>query len=170
MKTQDLVSVITIAAVGTILGYMGLNAVLGDPLDKTVSFDYLEFNAEEFYMPDGEMFNPAAINPTVDVYVGTCVDLDSNGVLDDLEKVACGEAVETKRDEVTTSADNNSSTGTTNTSTDTNANTNANANTSTSTNTNTNTNTDTNTSADTNTNNSGTTTNNSTNGGGNQNQ
>ena len=141
MKTQDLVSVITIAAVGTILGYMGLNAVLGDPLDKTVSFDYLEFNAEEFYMPDGEMFNPAAINPTVDVYVGTCVDLDSNGVLDDLEKVACGEAVETKRDEVTTSADNNnSSTGTTNTSTDTN------------------------------TNNSGTTTNNSTNGGGNQNQ
>lgn len=114
MKTQDLISVITIAAVGTILGYMGLNAVLGDPLDKTVSFDYLEFNAEEFYIPDGEMFNPAAINPTVDVYVGTCVDLDSNGVLDDLEKVACGEAVETRQDEVTTSANTNNNGSATN--------------------------------------------------------
>ena len=143
MKTQDLISVITIAAVGTILGYMGLNAVLGDPLDKTVSFDYLEFNAEEFYIPDGEMFNPAAINPTVDVYVGTCVDLDSNGVLDDLEKVACGEAVETRRDEVTTS---------------TNVNANNNAS------------TDTNTNSGINTNTNSSTTTNGTNGGGNQNQ
>ena len=116
MKSQDIISVVSIAVVGTLIAYFIMNALLGDPLDKTISFDYLDFDAGQFYTPDGEMFNPAAINPTVDVYVGTCVDINHNGLLEDFEKVACGQAVETQKNEVTTTEETQNATeGQTNT-------------------------------------------------------
>ncbi len=40
--------------------------------------------------PDPEIFNAGAINPTIEVYVGDCEDIDQNGILDMAELIACG--------------------------------------------------------------------------------
>ena len=96
MKTSDYVTVGFIAVFVTILAYIAVNSILGDPKDKSVMFEYLDYSSTELVMPDEDIFNPAAINPTVEVYVGSCVDQDQNGVLSEEEKRSCGQdAMET---------------------------------------------------------------------------
>ena len=92
MKTSDYISVIMIAIVGTILAYFLMNALLGDPVDLTKSFEYIETVNSELVEPDANIFNSFALNPTVEVYVGSCVDSDQDGKLDDDELKMCGEA------------------------------------------------------------------------------
>ncbi|MBQ6130308.1 hypothetical protein IJI72_01260 [Candidatus Saccharibacteria bacterium] len=92
MKTSDYISVFTIAIAGTILAYFLMNYFLGDPLEKTVSFEYLEPVSAELVTPDSEVFNARAINPTVEVFVGSCEDINHDGVIDEGELVECGEA------------------------------------------------------------------------------
>ena len=91
MKTSDYVSIAFVAIFVTILAYFVVNSLMGDPNDAIVRFKYLSNVNTDIVTPDSEVFNAAAINPTVEVYVGSCVDLNQNGILDDDEKVACGE-------------------------------------------------------------------------------
>ena len=91
MKVSDYISVISIAVFGTIIAYFLMNGILGDPKDKVVKFEYLASSTSELVAPDSEIFNSGAINPTVEVYIGTCRDLNGNGVIDREELVECGE-------------------------------------------------------------------------------
>lgn len=92
MKLSDYISMIGVAVVGTVLAYFLMNSLLGDPKDKTVSFEYLTGVTSSLVDPDSEIFNSAAINPTVEVYVGSCVDLNQDGVISKSELVECGQA------------------------------------------------------------------------------
>ena len=66
-----------------------------NPDDAKISFKTVSPIDITVQMPDPEMFNVNAINPTVEVYIGKCVDADQDGVLSDAEKVACNE-IDTK--------------------------------------------------------------------------
>lgn len=90
MKISDIISVTSIAIFGTILAYFLMNGILGDPKDKTVSFEYLVSATSALAEPDGEIFNSGAINPTVEVYVGSCEDQNGDGVISNVELVECG--------------------------------------------------------------------------------
>ena len=96
MKTSDYITVGFIAIFVTILAYVAVNSILGDPKEKSVKFEYLDYDSTDLVMPDEDIFNSAAINPTVEVYVGSCVDQDQNGVLNEEERRNCGQdAMET---------------------------------------------------------------------------
>ncbi len=98
MKTQDLITVITTAAVGTMLAYFLMNSLIGDPRNKSVSFEYVDSASSALVSPNPDVFNIAAINPTVEVYIGTCTDLNHDGIISSDELVACGEATESTGD------------------------------------------------------------------------
>lgn len=90
MKRSDIITVIVIAAAGALASFFILNALLGDPNTKSVSFKTITVISKDLQTPNPEIFNANAINPTVEVYVGECEDVDQNGILDSAELVACG--------------------------------------------------------------------------------
>ena len=97
MKASDYVTVGFIAVFVTVLGYFLVNSILGDPKDAVVKFEYIDNISSDLATPDPEIFNAAAINPTVEVYIGNCEDRNQNGILDDDEREKCGEdALESK--------------------------------------------------------------------------
>ncbi len=96
MKTSDYITVGFIAVFVTVLSYFAVNAILGDPEEWSVSFDSMREASGELVEPSKEIFNASAINPTVEVYVGTCEDTNQDGQLSEDEIRACGEdAMET---------------------------------------------------------------------------
>ncbi len=92
MKTSDYVTVGFLALVVTVVAYFAVNSILGDPKTASVKFEYIGSATSELVNPDSEIFNAAAVNPTVEVYVGSCVDEDQDGILSDKERRDCGEA------------------------------------------------------------------------------
>lgn len=97
MKTSDYITVGFLAVFVTVVAYFSLNAILGDPSEASVRFEYLEGAVGTLATPDPEIFNAGAINPTVEVYIGSCVDENLDGMLDAQERVNCGmDAYETK--------------------------------------------------------------------------
>lgn len=90
MKQSDIITVVIIAVVGTLAAYFGVNAILGNPSDATFDFKTITPITAEIDEPDPEVFNRAAINPTVEVFVGECADLDQNGTIDKAEAINCG--------------------------------------------------------------------------------
>ena len=90
MKLSDYITVGFIAVFVTVIAYFLLNSILGDPREKTVRFEYLSGVSSTLVTPDDEIFNAAAVNPTVEVYIGSCVDEDQDGILNDKEKRDCG--------------------------------------------------------------------------------
>ncbi len=90
MKTSDYVTVGFIAIFVTVIAYFLVNSLLGDPSEASVRFEYLESISSSLATPDAEIFNVAAINPTVEVYIGSCEDTNLDGELDDDERRACG--------------------------------------------------------------------------------
>lgn len=95
MKQSDIFSLVLIAIIGVIASFFGCNAIMGDPDAKSVSFKRpVTTISSEVSSPDPEIFNVSAINPTIEVYVGDCEDIDQNGVLDNEELKACGREVE----------------------------------------------------------------------------
>ncbi len=90
MKQSDLFSIILIAAIGTLFSYFAVNTLLGDPDLNKEDIKTIEAISADVLTPDPELFNPKAINPTVEVYVGDCEDIDHNGILSHEELVACG--------------------------------------------------------------------------------
>jgi len=91
VKRSDIYTLILIAGIGTLAAFLACNAILGDPNEAKVEFK--KVNAvitSDLVEPDEEVFNSTAINPTIEVYVGDCEDIDRNGMLDKAELIACG--------------------------------------------------------------------------------
>lgn len=90
MKQSDIFSLILIASVGTLAAFFVCQSLMGNPDDASVKFKALVGPVSSaLVVPDPEVFNSAAINPTVEVYVGACEDVDQNGILDAAELEAC---------------------------------------------------------------------------------
>lgn len=90
MKQADLFSIILVASVGTLAAFFICKALMGDPNSMQVKFtkvrDVISSKLED---PNAEIFNSTAINPTIEVFVGDCEDIDKNGILDDAEIRIC---------------------------------------------------------------------------------
>lgn len=100
MKQSDIWSLVLIAGIGTLVAFFVCKAILGDPDEATVSFKKLRgVVSSTVVSPDPEVFNSTAINPTVEVYISGCVDLDQNGILDPEDLMACGRADEEENEE-----------------------------------------------------------------------
>ena len=122
MKQSDIITVVLIAAIGVVVSAIGCNAILGNPDEASVSFKTVEMISGDLAQPDSEVFNPSAVNPTVEVYVGNCADVDQNGSLDSAELLACGqkaEEVENEEDDEDVNENANASEKSTKKSTDT---------------------------------------------------
>ena len=72
MKNSDIALVILVAAISMVASYFIGNAILGDPNERVESISYMEVIDDVIESPDIETFNPTAINPTLEVYVGNC--------------------------------------------------------------------------------------------------
>ena len=94
MKKKDIISIVAVAVLGVVAAIVAANSILGDIDDKSATFRSIEVVSSEVGAPGPEVFNPMAINPTVDVYVGNCVDKNGNGQLDDDELIGCTKATE----------------------------------------------------------------------------
>lgn len=91
MKQSDIISLILIAGIGTLAAFFACNAILGDPDKATTEFTTInKVITKDLADPDPEIFNAYAINPTIEVYVGGCEDIDQNVILDMAELIACG--------------------------------------------------------------------------------
>lgn len=90
MKQSDIFSIIFVAGVGVLASFFACRAIMGDPSDAKTEFKRLNAVISRNYVePNAEVFNSQAINPTVEVYVGDCEDIDKNGILDESELIAC---------------------------------------------------------------------------------
>ena len=74
---KDLATSIALAIVGTVIGYLVCNLFIGEI--EPVSFSTVEGVSIDLDAPDPEVFNYRALNPTVEVYVGECVEYNTNG-------------------------------------------------------------------------------------------
>lgn len=91
MKQSDIFTLILIAGIGTLAAFFVCNAIMGNPDEAYVSFKALTNKIDKsLAAPDPEIFNNSAINPTIEVYIGDCVDSDGNGLLDAYELKTCG--------------------------------------------------------------------------------
>ncbi len=106
MKQSDIFTLILIASIGTVAAFFACNAIMGDPDKASTKFKSVStVISKDLMAPDPEIFNSVAVNPTVEVYVGDCEDIDRNGILDQAELLACskdtvdGEDVENGDDE-----------------------------------------------------------------------
>ena len=92
MKRSDIFTVTFVASVGILFTFIVSSFLLGDPDAKYLKHKTIGKITADLTSPDPEVFNVDAINPTVEVYVGSCEDVDRNGILDRAELVACGRA------------------------------------------------------------------------------
>lgn len=99
MKSSDIVSIVIVAMIGVLASYFAVNAIMGNPDDAYVSYKTIEVIEPELSEPDSEVFNADSINPTVEVFVGNCEDVDQDGMLSQAELVACGRASALDRQE-----------------------------------------------------------------------
>lgn len=91
MKQSDIFTLVLVAGIGTLAAFFISRAILGDPDMAKVEFKAIDkVVASSLSQPDAEVFNSLAINPTIEVFVGNCEDIDQNGILDSAELVACG--------------------------------------------------------------------------------
>lgn len=91
MKQSDIFSLIMIAGIGTLVAFFVCQSIMGDPDDASIKYTRLSsVISNNLEMPDPEVFNSTAINPTVEVFVGDCEDINQNGLLEDFELEACG--------------------------------------------------------------------------------
>ena len=99
MKQSDIFSILIIASVGTLISYFVVNSFLGNPDLQYANIKTIDAISPSLEEPDPELFNPAAINPTVEVFVGECQDVDGNGILSREELIACGKIIEETNNE-----------------------------------------------------------------------
>lgn len=77
MKT-DIITSISIAIIGCILGFVVCNMFFGEIEDVTYKTVNSDVNAS-LVNPNESMFNVNSLNPTVEVYVGECKEIDVYG-------------------------------------------------------------------------------------------
>lgn len=102
MRQSDIFTIVIIATVGTLASYFAVNSFLGDPNMQSVMVKTVEPISPNLIDPDSELFNPDAINPTVEVYVGDCEDIDQNGIISKEELIACGKITPEEADDTET--------------------------------------------------------------------
>ena len=79
MKT-DLISSIGVAVLGVIVSYFICNILVSTWTTDSYTVKTLESEVTaDITDPDSSVFNYRALNPTVEVYVGSCKEFDSNG-------------------------------------------------------------------------------------------
>lgn len=99
MKQSDIFTIVIIALVGTLAAFFGVSSFLGDPDKASVEIVTVQAVSASLTEPDSELFNSYAINPTVEVYVGNCEDVDHNGILSQAELIQCNGTSEDTNDE-----------------------------------------------------------------------
>ena len=72
MKRTDIAMIVLIAGFAIVIASILTGVLFGDPSDEYVTLDYMEVITSDIAEPDAELFNPTAINPTVETYVGQC--------------------------------------------------------------------------------------------------
>ena len=72
MKGSSLATVVLVAIVSTVVAAFVVDALLGNPDEKSVIVNYMDVISPSVVQPDPEVFNNEAVNPTVEVYVGEC--------------------------------------------------------------------------------------------------
>ena len=70
MKKSDIAMIILIASVSMLVAYFVANSVLGDTQNQSVKVKTAEAITTTVDEPDPTVFNPNAINPTVEVIIG----------------------------------------------------------------------------------------------------
>lgn len=99
MKQSDIFSIVLVASIGAFGAFFVCQALMDDPNEAQIEFKTVRnVITASLVQPDAEVFNSTAINPTIEVYVGDCEDIDQNGILDDAELEACGR-IEPEEDE-----------------------------------------------------------------------
>lgn len=75
---KDLISSIGVAILGVIIAYFVCNLLIGEiqPVDIKVVDETVNTELSD---PSPEVFNYKALNPTVEVYVGDCTEVDQYG-------------------------------------------------------------------------------------------
>ena len=90
MKQSDIISVVLIGIIGFIASYFIVDSFF-KPDEEVVTYKTMDSISSSVASPDQLVFNTNAINPTVEIYIGDCVDLNQDGVLDDEEKILCNQ-------------------------------------------------------------------------------
>lgn len=72
MKNTDIALIVVVATLSVVISYFVGNMILGNPSDRVEKISYIEPIDGDIAMPNEEIFNPKAVNPTVEVYVGNC--------------------------------------------------------------------------------------------------
>ena len=85
MKT-DLFTAIVVAVGGIVLAFFVTRIFLPElgeykvkSLNDSANTSVTDYNYADLAEPDPEVFNYDALNPTVEVYVGDCAEVDENG-------------------------------------------------------------------------------------------
>lgn len=99
MKQSDIFTIVIIALVGTLAAFFGVSSFLGDPDKASAEIVTVQDVSASLTEPDSELFNSYAINPTVEVYVGNCEDVDHNGILSQAELIQCNGTNEDEEEE-----------------------------------------------------------------------
>ena len=73
MKKTDIAMIVLIAGVSVLISYFLMQALLGDPSQKTRKVETMEAVSSEYIEPSKDIFNDKAINPTVKIVI------DKNG-------------------------------------------------------------------------------------------
>ena len=94
MKT-DLVTAIGAAIVGFLIAFFVTDLLTEDIKDFTFTTVDSKVSTE-LKEPDPEVFNYYALNPTVEVYIGSCIEYDENGECVEIltEEVSDNESIE----------------------------------------------------------------------------
>lgn len=71
MKKTDIATIVTIALLSMGAAYFLAVALIGQPSSETVKVKTVETISSDVTEPDRTVFNAEAINPTVEVIIGT---------------------------------------------------------------------------------------------------
>ena len=72
MKKTDIAFIILIAAVSIVISYLVSNWIFGNPNEEFRNIKYMDSISGTLVEPDAETFNPLALDPVVEVMIGSC--------------------------------------------------------------------------------------------------
>lgn len=125
---NELATAIVAAIAGVVISYFVCNMFVGTSSDFSFSSVDASVNSE-LASPNRELFNYRALNPTVEVYVGNCTEVNMYGECVDASSEQIEEGIIEEAEEAAEGTNNTNSTTNNGTNTSTNAN-NAQSNTS----------------------------------------
>lgn len=71
MKRTDIAMIIFIASISMLLSYFVAKTVLGDIQNEAVTVKTVDAITKDVDEPDTRVFNQDAVNPTVEVFIGS---------------------------------------------------------------------------------------------------